>query len=77
MRRPVEPFRVPDGFWLREDVHVALRARDIAALFRLLQQARRVRRLIQQRTPTDAGELDDELNAFARALTAVATRAEL
>jgi hypothetical protein len=43
----------------------------------ILQQARRVRRLVQQRSPTDTGDLDHELNAFAKALAAIATRTEL
>jgi hypothetical protein len=55
----------------------ALAATRHQPIMPILQQARRVRRLVQQRSPADAGDLDDELNAFARALAAVATRAEL
>ncbi len=42
----------------------------------ILQQARRIRRLIQQRNPAAGGDLEGELDDFARALTLVATRAE-
>ena len=37
--------------------------------------ARRVRRQIGQRHPTAVDDLDEELDAFARALAALATRA--
>jgi tetratricopeptide (TPR) repeat protein len=33
-----DPFRVPDGFWLRDDAGNALDHRDIGALFRLLSR---------------------------------------
>jgi hypothetical protein len=36
-----------------------------------------IRRLVQQRNPTAARDLDGEVRGFARALAAVATRVEL
>lgn len=55
----------------------ALAATRHQPIMPILQQARRVRRLVQQRSPTDTGDLDHELNAFAKALAAIATRTEL
>jgi hypothetical protein len=55
----------------------ALTATRHQPIMPILQQARRIRRLVQQHSPREARTLDDELSGFARALTAVATRTEL
>jgi hypothetical protein len=54
----------------------ALTAARHQPIMPILQQARRIRRLVQQRSPANAGKLDEGLAAFARALASVATRAE-
>jgi DNA-binding XRE family transcriptional regulator len=55
----------------------ALTATQHQPIMPILQQARRIRRLVQQRNPTAARDLDAEVHGFARALAAVATRVEL
>lgn len=54
----------------------ALAATRHQPIMPILQQARRVRRLVHQRSPADAGRLDDELNGFMLALADVAAIAE-
>ena len=55
----------------------ALTATRHQPIMPILQQARRIRRLVQQRNPGAARDLQGEVHGFARALIAVATRAEL
>src|ERR687885_538132 len=34
----LDPIQIPVGFWLRDDVALALRTRDVGSLFRLVRQ---------------------------------------
>jgi DNA-binding XRE family transcriptional regulator len=54
----------------------ALAATRHQPIMPILQQARRIQRLIQHRNPAAAVELHDEVHDFAHALTDVASRAE-
>jgi hypothetical protein len=56
--------------------HHALAATQHQPIMPILQQARRIQRLIRRRNPAAGDGLEDELKGFARALSRAATRAE-
>lgn len=58
---------------LTRDALVVTRRQPIMPV---LHEGRRIRRLIQQRNPAACGDLAEELNGFAHALTVVAARVE-
>jgi len=62
----------------RRAVHLTKRALDSTMhqpIQPILQQGRRIRRLVEQRQPATAGMLDDPIHQFSEALTAVTTMA--
>lgn len=55
--------------------HAALTTTLDQPIVPILQQARRVRRLVQQQDPSASGSLADDIHQFSHALTAVASKA--